>query len=134
MKIIAFSGKKQSGKTTAVCSLYNKTPSKIICRIISFAGELKRIINTCFSDRAKYFEADCEKEAILPCGKSAREVLQLIGTDWFRSLDENCWVRAYKKECKSADSAAHPRPVLIFTPDVRFPNEVKCIQDWVATL
>ena len=51
--------------------------------------------------------------------------MQLVGTDWFRSLDAECWVRAYKKKIK--EYATSDR--LILTPDVRFPNEVKCIQD-----
>ena len=64
-KIIAFSGKKQSGKTTAVEDI--------------------------------------------------------------RSLDTDCWVRANKKEIAVLEITSSGTVVL--TADVRFPNEVKCIQD-----
>jgi len=41
-----------------------------------------------------------------------------------RTLDPDCWIRAYK-----ATLAEFPDNTFILTGDVRFPNEVRCIQE-----
>jgi len=133
MKIIGFSGKKQSGKSTAVESIAdtNRTSHAYVAYALSFADELKRIVLLCFCDGYELLETQKQKDRVLPCQKTVREVLQLVGTDWFRHIDPDCWVRAYKKTIEAAERGL-PRPshkLLILTPDVRFPNEVKCIQE-----
>lgn len=133
MKIIAFSGKKQSGKTTAVESLSERSCSGIQ---IDFAGHLKHIVRTCFgATHENLYGSDKDKNETLACGKTSREVLQIVGTDWFRSLDPDCWVNAYKANIKKLKddfnniSEGSFDEGLILTSDVRFPNEVKCIQE-----
>jgi len=125
MRIIAFSGKKQSGKTTAVTDLWQRIGPERLHQV-DFADKLKRIVCTCFGAEITHLfgGTDSQKNKLLPCGKSGREVLQIVGTDWFRSLDPDCWVRAYRKclACIKSNS-------IVLTSDVRFPNEVKCIQD-----
>ena len=124
MKIIAFSGKKQSGKTTAVNDLENRLNLTQSTVELNFADYLKQIIRKCF--RADYYSvngSDEQKNTTLRCGTSGRALLQLIGTDWFRSIDPNCWVNAYKHDVGFMCS------YIIITADVRFPNEVKCIQE-----
>ncbi|KKN35452.1 hypothetical protein LCGC14_0783550 [marine sediment metagenome] len=130
MKIIGISGKKQSGKTTVTDFL----ELKLQCAgQIAFADYLKEIVCVCFGTVLnKVNGSDEDKNEILSCGKSIREVLQIIGTDWFRSLDTDCWVRAYKEKVAYDDGEDEESDFLdyvILTPDVRFPNEVKCIQD-----
>lgn len=125
MRIIAFSGKKQSGKTTAVTSIVNKIQKTNRWREISFMAGLKFIVQSCFgATQSNLYGTEDEKNELLPCGKSTRELLQIIGTDWFRSLDPDCWVNSYKMTI----SETSPDTIIV-TPDVRFPNEVKCIQD-----
>ena len=124
MKIIAISGKKQSGKTTVVDFLIDKCNPcpEIIC----FADALKDIVCRCFGAKVEdLWGSDVDKCKILPCGKSSREILQIVGTDWFRSLDSECWIRPYKIRLETIGKYCDS----ILTPDVRFPNEVKCIQN-----
>lgn len=135
MKIIAFSGKKQSGKTTAVLGLEKKLINTIP-HAINFADGLKKIVAMCFGATSIEMETDEGKNTLLPCGKTVREVLQIVGTDWFRHLDPLCWVRAYKKAVDDNMpikvgqwKSTGQRDALVITSDVRFPNEVECVQD-----
>lgn len=127
MKIIAFSGKKQSGKTTAAEFLKTKTN----VADASFADGLKYVVGFCFDDEIAVdwtYPTKESKDRVLGCGKSIREMLQLVGTDWFRSVDSRCWIRTFKRRILGLEISAAPDLVVV-VPDVRFPNEVKCIQD-----
>ena len=137
MRIIAFSGKKQSGKTTAVEGLAEK-----LCEQdkeyfeVSFADALKELVYRYMILPAKdevnnwggmyvdSFSSESIKNSAHPCGKTIRELLQTIGTDWFRNMWPDVWVKNYKETLKQTT-----RGSILLTADVRFPNEVKCIQD-----
>ena len=127
MKILGISGKKQSGKTTAANLLEDKLGYDYTTYRISLADELKIIVNKCFCEGHECFDTEEQKSIMLSCNKTVRDVLQLVGTDWFRSLDHDCWVRAYKKNIERAERKSAGE-VFVITPDVRFPNEVGCIQ------
>lgn len=119
MKIIAFSGKKQSGKTTAAMFLNKMTPSVVLC----FADSLKSIIQVCFGAKEEQLNGtNKQKETLLECGKTTRELMQIVGTDWFRALDKRCWIRAMQRKM----NVYHTE--LFIIPDVRFPDEVRWIQ------
>lgn len=119
MNIIGFSGKKQSGKTTATMFLSKMTPSVVVC----FADGLKNIIRVCFGATFEQLNGtNKEKNTKLACGKTAREMMQIVGTDWFRAMDKDCWVRAMLNKLDRY------RTELFIIPDVRFPNEVLFIQ------
>jgi hypothetical protein len=128
MIIIGVSGKIQSGKSTFVDHLRTKLPGS---EIIRFADSLKQIILDCFIppkmnlNAPEDLDLDEVKNMELPCGKTIRELLQIIGTDWFRHTWEDCWINAYKKKVKRMYSCVS---TVILTPDVRFPNEIKSIQ------
>ena len=136
MKLLTFSGKKQGGKTTAV----NDISNRLDCShdIINFAGYLKEIVLNCFGEPTKsginlyavnvLGNHDYEKNGVLPCGNTARELLQWLGTDIMRAKDPDCWVKAYTARVVSSFQSDFP-PDIILTGDVRFPNEVKCVQD-----
>lgn len=125
MKIIGFSGKKQSGKTTVSEFLLSEISSALSR---SFAFYLKEVVAACFDDTivryGKTYDTDEGKSDVLPCHKTVREVLQIVGTDMFRSLDSKCWIRPFEKWCRNVSDCS-----LIVVPDVRFPNEVRCIRD-----
>ncbi len=119
MKIIGFSGKKQSGKTTATMFLNKMTPSIVM----PIAGGLKDMIKICFGATEEQVNGtDKQKNTKLQCGKSAREIMQLMAHDWFRALDKDCWIRYLKHRMNRY------RTELYIIPDVRYPNEVKWIQ------
>lgn len=151
MKIIGFSGRKQSGKTSAAEELLpvlgkcdassdhgllwarysaRKQMSTINdVAIVNFADALKDIVGRLFDIPGKDLHgSDGRKNRILPCGKSIREVLQIVGTDWFRTLDPDYWVMQYDKTMRGTARVWGPDKWIILTADVRFPNEVHCIQ------
>ncbi|CAB4138775.1 hypothetical protein UFOVP344_47 [uncultured Caudovirales phage] len=58
-------------------------------------------------------------------GKSARELMQTLGTDWGRNMvDENIWVTVAASDIKSM--LKDQQSVVI--DDIRFPNEVEMIK------
>lgn len=134
LKIVAFSGKLQSGKTTAVDALKKQIAPHAI---VNFADPLKHIIASCFTNAERLqhgeelFTTEASKNRRLPCGKSARELLQLVGTEWFRGIDPYCWVRVYRRTVGMIEKfTLHgQQPPVIITSDVRFENEVECVQE-----
>lgn len=53
---------------------------------------------------------------------TAREVMQIVGTDIFRKLDPNIWVRS------TINKIFREKPDLAVIADCRFPNEVEAIK------
>jgi hypothetical protein len=133
-KIIAFAGRKQSGKTT--CSEFivegfnNMRGSSDSAKIYNFADPLKKDVcmnvlgltyDQCYgNDDSKneltnnYWD---EKQL------TAREVMQIVGTDMFRKMQHNVWVDATLLKIKNET------PELAIIADCRFPNEIKAIKD-----
>ena len=140
MQIIGFSGRKQSGKTTAAeyAELLWGGGDKVMK--MSFASRLKEIIRWCFVPAGIHLDFDDEKDKsmLLPCGRTVRDLLQVVGTDMFRGLWSDVWVNAFRSKIQFYGDG-RPRVVYqkegarecskVLVPDVRFPNEVKCIQD-----
>jgi len=129
--ILGFSAKKQGGKTTAVGDLTRKLEAlgKTVAPV-SFADALKRVVNYYFiaptiGKTIESFDDDAVKNTIHPCGKTYRQLLQIVGTDFFRAIWPDVWVENWKYEVKTM----YPYYDYILVPDVRFPNEVKAIQD-----
>ena len=122
MQIIGISAKKQGGKTTAMNHLVDQL-GELNVLVVCFADFLKNIVTRCFgATHGQVDGTDKDKNSPLPCGKTAREVMQIVGTDWFRSLEPDCWINSYKWVLENTTTP------LIITPDVRFPNEVALIQ------
>lgn len=131
MPIIGLSAKKQGGKTTATQMIIDNLPQGNVHQFM-FSEELKNIVLRCFIPfewgwALKDLDPDENKNKITPCGKTVRELLQVIGTDMFRGLWENVWVNATINKIKQV-LADDPSAVVLIT-DVRFPNELKAIQD-----
>ena len=124
--IIGFSARKQGGKTTATDALRKRLGS-LSHSVLSFADPLKRIVLNCFVPKEwdlliGDLDEDSVKEMVTPCGKTIRQLLQIVGTDWFRRTDPDVWVRA-------AGSLIQFDNVTYIVSDVRFENEVRFVQD-----
>lgn len=127
-KIVAFAGRKQSGKTSSAKFLVDTYPNKDI-RIYSFASPLKQLCvdilgldpRQCYGeDKYKNEKVDCYWE-----GKqlTAREVMQIVGTEWFRTMQNDVWAGAtIRKIQKDA-------PEIAIIDDCRFPNEVEAVKN-----
>lgn len=133
-KIIAFAGRKQSGKTTCsefVAKYFNGTISPFnSAKIYNFADPLKKDIcmnilgltyDQCYGeDMDKNTVTDIEWE-----GKklTAREVMQFVGTDLFRKMKHDVWAGATINKIKNE------QPDMAIIADCRFPNEVQAVKD-----
>lgn len=59
-------------------------------------------------------------EAMTLGGVTHRRVLEAVGTDWGRALDDTVWVRQFLAMLGNADR--------VVVDDARFPNEVRAVQ------
>jgi cytidylate kinase len=130
--ILAFAGRKQSGKTTCaqfVGEVFAKHTMKKY-DIYNFADPLKQdiCINILGLTYDQCYGSDDQKNELVDCywdnkKLSAREVMQIVGTDMFRKLQTNVWSEATIRKIKKDN------PKLGIIADCRFPNEVEAIKN-----
>jgi hypothetical protein len=105
MKIIAFAGLAQSGKTTAA----NFIPG---VKILSFADPVKQIALSSFNwDGIK--------------DEKGRRLLQVIGTECGREYDKDIWVKKMREQIK----IYAPIYNVIAIDDCRFDNEPALVKE-----
>ena len=132
MSIIAFAGRKQSGKSTlctqVVNFIYDLEQLEDTAAIYNFADPLK---NICMDILGLSFEqchgTDNQKNELVNCYKdgsqmTARQVLQTVGTEFFRSIQHNVWADATIRRIQQDN------PLVALIGDCRFPNEVEAIK------
>lgn len=124
--IIGLAGRAGAGKDTAANLL-----APIILRdalgvvITGFASRLKAGLSAMLGFPFDSLTRE-EKEAKLEwCGKSPRELMQTLGTEWGRGIHPNFWVMLMERRIFDSPRAGG-EDVWILT-DCRFPNEV----DWI---
>lgn len=125
--IIGISGHKQAGKTTFSNILKKYILNKRI-ETINMSDNLKRtvieyFIPTNWGISIEDLNFDEVKNRTCPCGKTIRQLLQIVGTDMFRSIDINYAFQPYINKIKFIDD----NNTIILTPDIRFPNEIDLI-------
>jgi hypothetical protein len=132
-KIIAFAGRKQSGKTTCsefVASKYIEKSFGHKSKIYNFADPLKKDI--CISilglTNDQCYGSDDHKNALTNCywegnRLTAREVMQFVGTNIFRQMKQDVWVSA------TINKIYNDKFPLAIIADCRFPNEVEAIKE-----
>ena len=132
--IVAFAGRKQSGKTTCsefIAKYFNGVIEPFNgAKIYNFADPLKKDIcmnilgltyNQCYGeDIDKNTLTDIEWE-----GKklNAREVMQFVGTNIFRKMKNDVWSGA------TINKIRNETPNLAIIADCRFPNEVEAVKN-----
>ena len=121
--IIGLAGPIGAGKTAVAARL---TSTHNFTRL-PFAETLKRMMvemgvpSKCLTDTILK-----EEPLSVLCGKSPREAMQTLGTDWGRKMiHRDLWARIW------AHKAALAREDLlnIVADDMRFPNEVEAVSD-----
>ena len=125
-KILGFSGHRGAGKDTAARAIVDALP-RDSASVLPFAAALKDVVRRCFIPAdwplaTSDLSEEIDKAAMLPCGRTVRQVLQLVGTDWFRELWPDVWINAWKV------GLSHAHTSIVLVPDVRFPNELAVIQ------
>ena len=131
--IIAFAGRKQSGKTSG-CEFVQNIFSQIVkansC-IYNFADPLKKMCIEIFGlTEEQCYGSDEHKNQLVNClwpdthrKMTAREVMQYVGTDIFRKMQHNVWADATIRKIQDENLP------LSLIADCRFPNEVEAIKD-----
>lgn len=101
--IIGISGKARSGKNYLATELRKQLPNS---EIYSFANALK---------------CHCRVAGLMTIKDG--NILQEVGTDVYRTKDNDFWVRMLDYQIQEEN------PKIAIIADVRFPNEVKWIED-----
>ena len=117
--IIGLAGRKGSGKSTVAEILKEKYGY----RRLSFATPLKDMIMAMGVTEDEIFNLDLKEKPIERFGgRSPRELLQLLGTEFARNMVcQDVWVKAVEARIESNDQ--------IVIDDVRFPNEAEMIRE-----
>lgn len=113
MRVICISGKAGHGKDT-FASLTNE----------ALSGGGHRVLITHYADLVKYvaktfYDWDGKKD------EPGRTLLQTVGTEIFRGMDENYWVNFVVSVLK----AGMDNWDYVLIPDCRFPNEIQVLKD-----
>ena len=118
--IIGLCGKAYSGKTTAACfferGLYERK---------SFAKPLKdAAIAMTGLDEKYFYDPDIKFETIPWIGKSPREILQLMGTNFVRQMiNKDFWTLRMEEELSKVELRRN-----IVIDDIRFRNEAALVK------
>lgn len=128
-KIIAFAGRKQSGKTTSAEFVANLFWKYGDAKIYNFADPLKTLcIDILGLEYNQCYGSDEDKNQLVNCywdnkQLTAREVLQIVGTDMFRKMQNHVWSNATIRQI------LREQPNVAIIADCRFPNEVDAIKN-----
>lgn len=133
VKIVLISGKKGYGKDLAGYYLLNIfTRLDYIAEIHAFAEPLKELASSLFEFCYEQVNGSL-KETIDPrYNKTPREILQFLGTEIGRSVDQNIWC---KKLCstirKEIEEIANKKDskYITFITDTRFENEITTVEE-----
>lgn len=131
--IIAFAGRKQSGKTSA-CEFVQNIFAQMVQKnssIYNFADPLKNMCIEIFGlTYDQCYGSDDNKNELVNClwpdtdkKMTAREVMQYVGTNVFRKMQHNVWADATIRRIQDEGLP------LALIADCRFPNEVEAIKN-----
>lgn len=118
MKLLGFTGKMGSGKSTAIQCLREIQHEPV--QVVKFAGTLYEIQELIYKKIEPVYK---RPENFI----KDRKLLQLIGTEWGRnSVSETIWLDLWKREVEYM-SENYPGTILV-SDDVRFDNEADLIR------
>ena len=124
MKYIGLVGRAGSGKDTAADVIQSMRPMGV--SRVSFAQPLKEICSLSFLLDEDAFTDRVKKETVDPrWGFSPREMCQRMGSDFFRKIDTDFWIKRMDLTLQNIQNTSS---VVLFT-DVRFMNEAQYITD-----
>src|SRR4051812_49215672 len=121
-KLIGLTGKARSGKDTVASFLIEQ----FAVRTLAFARPLKEGLKTMFHLTEEHVNGSLKETVIPEFGKSPRQMLQTLGTDWGRSLvADDIWLIVAKR---NIEQWLHEHDDVAIT-DVRFDNEANMVRD-----
>ncbi|THK38087.1 deoxynucleotide monophosphate kinase [Ensifer sp. MPMI2T] len=117
-RLVALTGAAGSGKSTATRFLVERHGYTLV----KFAGPLKDMCRAVGLSEDEIEGGAKEKPTMLLCGKSPRQFMQHLGTEFGRNLiGEYFWVNIWAQR-----AAQHGRVVV---DDCRFPNEAQAVRE-----
>lgn len=117
--ILAFTGGRGAGKDSVAAHLIKQYGF----RKGSFAAPLKRLVCAEYGwDMARMDELSYKEEFVPEIGMTRREMLILVGTTWFRSVDPLHWIKRSAPDFVA--TLADPTVKGLAVTDLRFDNEV----------
>lgn len=132
--VIGLTGAAGSGKTTVARHIVETMGGERR----PFAGPLKQMLQTFLEDQGagmamaiRMVSGDLKEEPTdYLGGRTPRQAMQTLGTEWGRGLSPTLWVDAWRHgiERASLQASVDGVPALIVVDDVRFPNEVEAIR------
>jgi hypothetical protein len=122
-RVIGFAGRAGAGKTTAAEAAAAAGGGVVL----GFADPLYAALAAALGVPVATLHDRATKELPLPVGKSPRQLLQTLGTEWGRQLVRaDLWVWRARQRIEEAGRAGVP---LVAICDVRFANEVAAIRE-----
>lgn len=122
-RVIGFTGLPGAGKDTFATILSLVLKERVTTK--KFAAPLKEAVASLCDLSLDQIEDREFKEAPLPCGKSPRQIMQLMGTEFVRNvLGADFFVQTMAKAVEETSAR------FILITDVRFQNEV----DWIHSV
>ena len=119
-------GAAGSGKSTVAAHLVKEfgfiemsvaDPLKDLCSEI-FDWDRDRLIELAYKE---------EQDPGLPAGWTRRRVLQFVGTECFREIDPDHWAKMTLRKIDAVWAENENQPIVV--SDIRFPNEIRLIQE-----
>ncbi len=123
MRIIALTGAKQVGKSTVAAAIADILNEET--HIISFADPMRAMLQA-MGISSFYLSNQLYKEREIDgLGKSARYLMQTLGTEWGRGMiDENIWLWAMKHRVEQTQMDGAK---VVVIDDCRFDNEASWV-------
>jgi len=123
MRLIALTGPKQVGKSTVATAIADTLDEQT--HILSFADPMRAMLQAMGVSLSNLVDQRHKEQEIEGLGKSARYLMQTLGTDWGRDMiDESVWLWAMKRRIELAREQGAEAIVI---DDCRFDNEA----DWI---
>lgn len=118
-KLIGLTGKARSGKDTVAAMILENA---MFTTKYSFADPIRAMLKGLGVDMNDPFWIKHKEDPIGPSGFSPRVLMQTLGTEWARALDENFWINLAQAKLDSLEGC------MMVVPDVRFENEAAWIR------
>lgn len=123
LRLIGLTGRARSGKDTVGQMLKEEFKAALFSFAQPIRDGLAAMVPGLGYD---HFHGDKKEKVLYPYGKSPRQMMQYLGTEWGRNLiNENMWLLI--AQAKIDEVREQFRHVVI--TDVRFENEAKFIRD-----
>jgi dephospho-CoA kinase len=135
MHIIAFCGRKGSGKSLAAQYLRESLTEKgRDSHVLNFADPIKKMLLALgLPSSAVYSQEGKTLPRFALGGKTGRYAMQTLATEWGRDLmHHDIWTRVMDHKLETYQKQNYQGVILV--DDVRFENEIKLLRLWNATL